>query len=472
MRRKSRYYVLGAGLIFMTTICSLMLGMTQKQKHMLETQLHDQSSALFDLIVITRRWNSEYGGVFVAKESGVVSNPYLVNPDIVDTDGSIYTKKNPALMTREISNIAKSAKSFTFHITSLKLMNPDNAPDTWEKTALEEFGRGGVEKTDLVNRNGNLFYRFMKPLYVEESCLACHSEQGYKVGEVRGGISVDVPFSSTLQAIKSNTITMISLLAALLLIFGTTLYLFIWKVMDKQEKQKIQLEDLNQTKNKFLGMCAHDMRNPLTSIIGFSDLLLNESMGKLAENINKSIKIIQTSSMKMLNMVNSFLDISVIESGKLELQPRKGSIKSLIEEQVHINQFLADRKNITIHSSLDNTVDISFDRHRISQVLDNIIGNAIKYSPQGATIHITLDETDGHVRVRIQDEGFGIPEDEQVKLFQEYRRLNTQPTGGENSTGLGLAIAKKIIDYHKGKIEVESQPGKGSTFILKLPVYQ
>ena len=126
-------------------------------------------------------------------------------------------------------------------------------------------------------------------------------------------------------------------------------------------------------------MCAHDLRNPLTSIMGFNDLMLNEAQGKLSEGLKKYIGIIQTSSQKMLVMVNSFLDISVIESGKLELKLSKGSIKSLIEEQIETSQFLADKKNITIQASLDDTSEMFFDKFRISQVLDNIIGNAIKY---------------------------------------------------------------------------------------------
>lgn len=469
MSKESRYYVVAAGLIIMISICSVMIGMTQKQGHMLETQLHDQAAALFDLIVVVRRWNSEHKGVYVLKSPSAMSNPYLENPDIVDTHGAMYTKKNPALMTKEISQLAISSKRFTFHITSLRSVNSDNAPDDWEKTALEDFERGELEKTGSVNRDGNMFYRFMKPLYVEESCLQCHAVHGYKVGEVRGGISVDVPYNDTLMAIKRNTSIMAFLLVTLLIIFAVTFYLFIWKVMARLERQKNLLEEMNQTKNRFMGMCAHDMRNPLSLIMGYCELIQDGTMGNLSEDLSSSIGIIEKSSMKMLNMVNSFLDISVIESGKLELKFSTGSLKSLIEEYLETCRFLADRKNIKIHASLIDTADMSFDKYRISQVLDNIIGNAIKYSPQGSTIHVMLDEVSGNIRLRVQDEGPGIPDDDKKKLFQEYRRLKAQPTGGEMSTGLGLAITKKIIDYHHGRIEVESQPGNGSTFILSFP---
>jgi signal transduction histidine kinase len=469
MSKESRYYVVAAGLIIMISICSVMLGMTQKQGRMLEAQLHDQAAALFDLIVVVRRWNSEYKGVYVLKKPSTVSNPYLENPDIVDIQGTMYTKKNPALMTKEISQLAQSSKRFTFHITSLRSLNPHNTPDDWEKTALEDFERGRFEKTGSVNRGGNLFYRFMKPLYVEKTCLQCHGVHGYKVGEVRGGISVDVPYNDTLMAIKRNSSIMVFLLAVLLIILAVTFYLFIWKVMARLERQKILLEEMNQTKNRFMGMCAHDMRNPLSLIMGHCELIQDGTMGKLNEDLSSSIEIIEKSSMKMLNMVNSFLDISVIESGKLELKFSAGSLKSVVEEYLETCRFLADRKNIKIHASLNDTADMFFDKYRISQALDNIIGNAIKYSPQGSTILIMLDEVKGNIRLRVQDEGPGITEDDKKKLFQEYRRLKSQPTGGEMSTGLGLAITKKIIDYHHGRIEVESQPGNGSTFVLIFP---
>lgn len=240
--------------------------------------------------------------------------------------------------------------------------------------------------------------------------------------------------------------------------------------MYRLEDQREQLEHLNKTKNKFLGMCAHDMRNPLTSIMGFCELIMSGETGDLNDDMKKFLEIIYTSSLKMLDMINNLLDITVIESGRLELHLHRGSIKALLEEQVEISRFLAERKSISIKSKLDNTSEINFDKYRISQVLDNIIGNAIKYSPQGSIIYVTLQENNGFIRIAVRDEGPGIPKEDQEKMFQEYRRLKAQATGGEKSAGLGLAIAKKIMDYHNGTITVDSQPGKGATFVISLPV--
>ena len=259
MRKKIRIYVFVAGLIFMTCLCALMLGMAQKQESMLESSLYEHAAALSDLIVITRSWSLAFGGVFVKKGPGVVSNPYLENPDIVDSNGVEYTRKIPTIITNELSSLAKSSKGITFRITSLKLINPNNAPDAWEKAALEEFELGKPEKTGFVNKGGSEFYRLMRPLYIKESCLSCHSykgysyttpeqvsvsaeEQDYKLGDVRGGITVDVQATEIKEAIRNNYITMIGLLVVLILIFSATLYLFVWKLMNKMEDQRAQLE--------------------------------------------------------------------------------------------------------------------------------------------------------------------------------------------------------------------------------------
>lgn len=187
MQKQIYSHVMKFGLILIISICSIMLGMTYRQTTMLEKQLYNHASALFELIVITRQWNSGYGGVFVEKKPGITANSFLENPDITDIKGKKYTKKNPAIMTREISAIAESSADFTFHITSFKLKNPANTPDEWEKTALTEFENGAAEKVGIIKKGNSNMYRFMKPLIISESCLTCHREQGYRLGDVRGG---------------------------------------------------------------------------------------------------------------------------------------------------------------------------------------------------------------------------------------------------------------------------------------------
>ena len=236
------------------------------------------------------------------------------------------------------------------------------------------------------------------------------------------------------------------------------------------EDSNKELLYLNNLKNKFLGIAAHDLRNPLTSIRGLSEILIGKAFGPLTADQEEYLSIINTTSDEMLSLVNDLLDVSVIESGKLELRTAPGSLKETLEERIKIIAVIAERKGIVIKLDAAPVPDAVFDNNRISQVVDNLVSNAIKFSPANSTIHITVAEAGNGVRVSIRDEGPGIPPEERVRLFGEFQRLSVQPTAGEKSTGLGLAIVKKIIDAHKGVLEVESEVGKGSTFSFFLPL--
>ena len=187
-----RPFIINISLVIMLVFLGVFIGIFFNSKKLIEQQLETTARAHFQNIVLTRRWNAMHGGVFVEKTPEIVSNPYLENPDIKCLDGKTYTKKNPALMTREISEIAKNTGAFQFHITSLNPLNPGNAPDAFEKQALTAFDLGENEFFTREEENGTLTLRYMAPLITEESCLPCHAKQGYKVGDVRGGISVSL----------------------------------------------------------------------------------------------------------------------------------------------------------------------------------------------------------------------------------------------------------------------------------------
>jgi diguanylate cyclase (GGDEF)-like protein len=223
--RESRIYkkyVISITLVIALCLSGIFLGMVLRTRHLIYEALTTQARAHFQSIVITRKWNAHYGGVYVEKTEGVESNPYLDNPDIQTTDGKIYTKKNPALMTREISEYAEKEGLFKFHITSLKPVNPNNAPDEFEKVALHQFEEGKREVIDL----GSNQIRYMAPLHVEKGCLPCHARHGYKLGDIRGGISVTFNIGDIQEKLRSNlliiffsALTTISLLLSLIFFF-------------------------------------------------------------------------------------------------------------------------------------------------------------------------------------------------------------------------------------------------------------
>ena len=185
-----RSFILSAGLVFLFCLIIIFSVVTATNRKLIYEQAKTEARALFHSIVITRKWNAVHGGVYVEKKAGMISNPYLDDPDITSTDGRVFTKKNPALMTREISAYAEQEGLFRFNITSLRPLNPDNRPDAFEERALTLFEQGEKEAFQSELQKGKTVFRYMAPLFVDKECLKCHAIQGYRVGQVRGGISV------------------------------------------------------------------------------------------------------------------------------------------------------------------------------------------------------------------------------------------------------------------------------------------
>lgn len=229
-----------------------------------------------------------------------------------------------------------------------------------------------------------------------------------------------------------------------------------------------KLREMDEQKNKFLGMAAHDLRSPLTSIMGFSQLMLDNQMDE--KNQHEFLSIINQVSNEMLNTVNDLLDISVIESGKFDLNPKQDDLVALIHYRVRLANMNAKRKNITITTAVPDSLSLVFDAERLGQVLDNFITNAIKYSPEGTQILVMLQPKDDHVEVSVIDEGPGIAKEQQQLLFGAFQKAGVRTTGGEKSIGLGLAIVKKIVESHKGQVGLSSEEGKGSRFYFTLPL--
>ncbi len=235
-------------------------------------------------------------------------------------------------------------------------------------------------------------------------------------------------------------------------------------------RKNAELERLNEIKNHFLGMAAHDLRNPLSNINAISDFLEKKN-----ENFNEKqkrfINHIKTQSSFMLNLVNELLDVSAIESGNVQLNSTPTNIVLLIETNISLNKDQADKKDIKINfSSNVKSLILKIDNNKIDQVITNFLTNAIKYSNNGTEITVSLEKKNTEVLIRLADQGQGIDKEEQKSLFKPFQKTSTKSTAGEKSTGLGLYIVKRIVEAHMGKIGVESEPGKGSSFYFSLPL--
>ncbi|MBI5075146.1 MAG: diguanylate cyclase [Nitrospirae bacterium] len=235
-------FVISISLIVVLSFVAIFTAATLTNRTLIYEQAGAEARALFTSIVMARKWNSHYGGVYVEKTPGMQSNPYLVNPDLTTTDGRVFTKKNPALMTREISELADKEGLFSFHITSLKPLNPENRADAFEQEALKGFSQGITEYFRDEQKPGKTLFRYMAPLYVESSCLECHAQEGYKVGEVRGGISVTFDISTLHRLRKLNTLITLSLGAASTALLLALVFVFTNRLMKQiaQARQKIE----------------------------------------------------------------------------------------------------------------------------------------------------------------------------------------------------------------------------------------
>jgi signal transduction histidine kinase len=238
-----------------------------------------------------------------------------------------------------------------------------------------------------------------------------------------------------------------------------------------QLREKIgELEELNRQKNEFVGVAAHDLRSPLAVIEMYSAFLLGEPAQRLAEREREFLRVIALQSRFMLNLINDLLDVTRIESGNLDLHPQSGDFRQFARRVAGLQAVLAERRGIEVVVEGDGNPCVAvFDPPRMEQVLNNLLGNAVKFSASGTRVVVRVECAPGGVRVSVADQGPGIPADELGTIFKEFHRGTARPAAGERGTGLGLAIARRIVEAHRGTIGVESEVGKGSTFFFTLP---
>jgi signal transduction histidine kinase len=239
------------------------------------------------------------------------------------------------------------------------------------------------------------------------------------------------------------------------------------------EIKNAELQRLNEEKNYFLGMASHDLRNPVGNIITLASLVYAEIGNHFPDEHKNYMNVIMKTSRQMLDMLNNLLDVSKIEAGTVGAVMKQVNIHDLFQECISTNKAHADKKQIhLVYSLADDVCDVMADQMQITQVLNNLVSNAIKYSHTGTTVEITAERQNDEIHFHVADHGQGIPESEHKLLFTAFTKTSVRSTGGESSTGLGLNIAKKLIEAHGGKIWMRSQVGQGSTFSFSLPVNQ
>ncbi len=231
-----------------------------------------------------------------------------------------------------------------------------------------------------------------------------------------------------------------------------------------------QLKELNKEKDEFMGIAAHDLKNPLNGIMGLASMI--ETVPDLSrEQVEDFARMIVSSSQRMFDLISRLLDINAIEQGNLNLTIVHCSLATTVENVVENFRPRALKKDIALHYVCEaSSTIILADEVALMQIVENLVSNAVKYSPQGRSVWVSVLNAESSIHLCVKDEGPGISAEDQTKLFGKFMRLTAQPTGGEDSTGLGLSIVKRMVEAMNGSVWCESELGHGATFVVAFPL--
>jgi PAS domain S-box-containing protein len=236
------------------------------------------------------------------------------------------------------------------------------------------------------------------------------------------------------------------------------------------ERKSAELESASRHKSEFLANMSHELRTPLNAIIGFSEVLSERMFGELNEKQDEYLKDIHASGQHLLSLINDILDLSKIEAGKMELERSDFDLPMTIDNALMLVRERAGRRSIELHRTVDERLgQIQADERKIRQVLLNLLSNAIKFTSEGGRIGVQARPVNGSIEVSVSDTGVGIAPEDQEAVFEEFRQVGTAEKKVEG-TGLGLALSRKFIELHGGKIWIKSQVGQGSTFTFTIPM--
>lgn len=582
----------------------------------------------FNKDVAFRLWASTHGGVYVPANERTPPNPnlsHIPERDIVTPSGRSLTLMNPAYALRQIMSEFSELYGPRGHITSMNPLNPFNAPNDWERTALLSFERGEKEFFEFVEENDVTYLRLMRPLVTQKTCLNCHAKQGYKEGDIRGGIGVSLDMKAYFQLrdeeVRKQIITHsgIWILGMVGIGFGarkgrgqilkrqqaekkeqeaelkyqdiyenapdmfvsveaktgeivrcnqtlvdnlgylkseiigknilevyhpdcllgaekafhsfvetgevhdTELQLqrkdgskievslrvsavrdeagkvlfsrSIWrditekKVVEQELKQSYEkleqrvkertaeleiardeAQSADRLKTLFMASMSHELRTPLNSIIGFTGVLLEGMAGKINPRQTDYLGRAHQSSKHLLSLISDIIDISKIESGRVDAFPELFNLRDVVDEAADSTyaQELKS-KEIELKVEVPSGLEIYSDRKRVLQCVLNFLSNACKFTESGS-ITISAQEVEDEVAIVFEDTGIGISEADLPKLFKQFERLDTKYRITKPGTGLGLYLTKKLAtEVLGGSVVVESRLGVGSKFILKIP---
>lgn len=433
-----------------------------------------------------RFWATSHGGVYVPTDDRTPPSPYLNHVperDIVTPSGKKLTLLNPAYMMRQVMAEFSELYGIKGHLTGMMVLNPDNAPDVWEKKALTALQLGAEHFSEVCEMTGAPYLRAMLPLYIEKACLKCHEKQGFKEKGIYGGVSISIPISGYLD-LQSHTIKTLGYTHALIWFLGFAFLLLVSFIMKQKFMEREQtaaqlknyantLSQRNEELQSFAYHISHDLREPLVLIRGFSDRLRKKYAENLPGKGLEYLQRIENTSARMQELIDGLLLYSRVSS-------TQGNFTA-VDLAKEIADVLADLEiRLTKTGGIVEMADlpvIDADPLQIRQLMQNLIGNSLKYHFPGRPPHVLIRSTPvsgekgiPFCRITVQDNGIGFEEAHAGEIFEIFRRLHDK--NQYEGAGVGLAICKKIVDRHGGTITATSKPGEGTTITVELPFKQ
>jgi len=447
-------------------------------------QAHTKATEAFNKDQSFRFWGTMHGGVYVPETETTPSNEHLTNVDeknIVTPLGKQLTLMNPAYMMRQLNESFSELYGMQGHITSLNPIRPQNAPDEWEAKALSKFEKGVTEVFEIVSEDGTQYARFMRPMPVKEGCLKCHGYQGYKVGEIRGGVSVRLQMAPFVAAgnklmVESGAIIFV------LWLFGCTLSLLGGKVLARNlrqqeamalslEKARNAAESANRAKSVFLANMSHEIRTPLNGIMGMLQLCKTAPM---TEEQQEYVDAATGSSERLTMLLSDILDISMAETGVMELRAAPFSLPAVIKETDKLFRAAAQQSGLQLKAEVDSDCPTLIgDAVRLQQVLTNLVGNAIKFTRQGhvsisAQLLTPLNQDQSRVLFTVSDTGYGIPDEQLDRLFQPFSQMDEGHSRNFQGAGLGLSICARLVHLMGTEMAISSDEEQGTTIAFSI----
>ena len=231
------------------------------------------------------------------------------------------------------------------------------------------------------------------------------------------------------------------------------------------------VETASRHKSEFLANMSHELRTPLNAIIGFSQVLKQQMFGELNAAQAEYVDDVLSSGEHLLNLINDILDLAKVEAGRMELQPTTFALPGLLDNAMSMVRERATRQGLRLATETDPSVGlIEADERKVKQILFNLLSNAVKFTPSGGSVTLAATADDGQVEISVRDTGVGIGAEDQARIFEEFTQVGKGAT--QEGTGLGLALTRRLVELHHGRLSVASEPGAGSTFTVWLPLTQ